>query len=237
MDIKNKVVIVTGASQGIGRATAELLARGGAKVVLAARDDDTLGKLAQTLSNSFVVATDMRKEDDILNLVNQTMEKFGRIDILINNAGQGMYGPVEKIDIEKYKTMMDLNVYGVLRAMEAVIPHMREQGGGMIVNVSSRVSKNYFPNLAAYASTKYALNALSLTARAELEPDHIIVSVMHPKMTATNFGKNALGDRPASYTSRPAGTAARPGMTVDTAEQVAEKLAELIKSEAPEAEM
>jgi short-subunit dehydrogenase len=166
------------------------------------------------------------------------MEKFGRIDILINNAGQGMYSPVEKIDIEKYKSMMELNVYGLLRAMQAVIPIMRKQGGGMILNISSRVSKNYFPNLAAYASTKYALNALSLTARTELEPDHIIVSVMHPKMTATAFGKNALGERPASYTSRPPGTAAaRPGMEVDTPEQVAEKIADLIKSEAPEAEM
>src|SRR5581483_3467237 len=104
------------------------------------------------------------------------------------------------VDIEKYREIFELNVVSVLRCMQAVIPIMRQQGrgstsltaGGMILNVSSRVSKNYFPNLGAYASTKYALNAISLTAREELKKDGIIVSVMHPKMTATDFGKNAI---------------------------------------------
>ncbi len=106
----------------------------------------------------------------------------------------------------------------------------------MIVNISSRVSKNYFPMLGAYASTKYALNALSLTARAELEKDNIVVSVMHPKMTATNFGNNALGER--LNTDRNEDRPSRPsGMEVDTAEQVAERTMELIESEKPEAEM
>ena len=237
MDLKGKIVIITGASQGIGRAATELLAKQGATVVLAARSADTLRAFAKDLPSALVIPTDMRKPDDIKRMVSETLEKFGRVDILINNAGQGMYGPVETIDIDKYKEIMELNVYGVLRAMQAVIPVMRKQGGGMILNVSSRVSKNYFPNLAAYASTKYALNALSLTARTELAADHIIVSVMHPKMTATNFGKNAMGTRP-SYANRPAGSVApRPGMEIDTAEQVAEKIVELIHSEAPEAAM
>ena len=148
----------------------------------------------------------------------------------MNNAGRGMYGPVETIDVEKYKEIVELNVYGPLRAMEAVIPLMRKQGGGMILNISSRVSKNYFPNLAAYASTKYALNALSLTARQELAKDNIIVSVMHPKMTATNFGRNAVGARP-DFGNRPA------PMQVDTSEDVAKKIAELVESEEAEAEM
>jgi short-subunit dehydrogenase len=100
----------------------------------------------------------------------------------------------------------------------------------MILNVSSLVSKNYFPGLAAYASTKYALNALSLTAREELKGDHIVVSVFHPKMTATDFGKNSLG---IPYESRDG----RPGMSVDTAQDVARKIIEQIESEAPEAMM
>jgi short-subunit dehydrogenase len=238
MEIKNKIVIVTGASEGIGRATAIALSREGATVVLAARSDDKIAELAHELPGSLAVHTDMRNPADIQNLIDRTIAVHERIDILINNAGQGMHGPVEKIDIARYKEIMELNVYGPLIAMQAVIPFMRTHGGGMIVNVSSRVSKNYFPNLAAYASTKYALNALSLTAREELKPDNIVVSVMHPKMTATNFGKNSVtggASRPARPGGFPAGN--NPAMQVDTPEEVAETIIELIKSEAPEAEM
>jgi short-subunit dehydrogenase len=113
---------------------------------------------------------------------------------------------------------------------------MRAEGGGMILNVSSRVSKNYYQNLSAYASTKYALNAISLTAREELKKDHIIVSVFHPKMTATSFGKNSVNADPATVAGYADQARAR-GMEVDTAEQVADKILEQITSEAPEAEM
>jgi short-subunit dehydrogenase len=236
MEIKNKVIIVTGASDGIGEAVARKLAAAGAKVVLAARTDEKLATLAHELPNSVAVHTDMTQQADIQNLVDRTMEIDGRIDILINNAGQGMVGPAEHIDIDKYKHIMNLNVYGPLYAMQLVIPKMRQQGGGMIVNISSRVSKNYYPNLSAYASTKYALNAISLTAREELKKDNIIVSVFHPKMTATSFGKNSVNARPeaaAVYAEQ----ARTRGLEVDTAEQVADKIIEQIGSEASEAEM
>jgi short-subunit dehydrogenase len=236
MEIKDKVVIVTGASDGIGEAIARKLAHAGAKVVLAARNDEKLAKLAHELPGSIAVHTDMTQQADIQNLIDRTMEIDGHIDILINNAGQGMYGPAESIDIDKYKHIMNLNVYGPLYAMQRAIPHMRAKGGGMILNISSRVSKNYFPNLSAYASTKYALNAISLTAREELKKDNIIVSVFHPKMTATSFGKNSVNAEPATreaYAERARAT----GMEVDTAEQVAEKVLEQIKSEEPEASM
>ena len=114
--------------------------------------------------------------------------------------------------------------------MQQVIPIMRQQGGGLILNVSSQVSKNYFPLLSAYASTKYALNALSLTARQELEPDKIVVCVFHPKMTATQFGQNSRGEK---YVS----SAGRPGMSVDTPEVVAAKIASQIETEAAEVGM
>ena len=113
----------------------------------------------------------------------------------MNNAGQGLRSTVETIDLDDYRNIMELNVFGVLSAMQEVIPIMRKQGGGTILNVGSMVSKNTFPTLAAYASTKYALNALSLTARQELAKDNIIVSVFHPKMTATEFGQNARGEK------------------------------------------
>lgn len=232
MIVKDKAVIVTGASEGIGKAVAEALAGKGAKLVLAARSEDKIRALAEKLPGATAVRADMRKADDVKALVETAIRIHGRVDILINNAGQGMYGPVEGIDIELYKSMMELNVYAPLRAMQLVIPHMREAGGGMIVNISSMVSKNAYPSLGAYASTKYALNALSFTARAELAKDKIIVSVMHPKMTATRFGGNAIGTRPASS----GGPISRTPQ-VDSPEQVAEKVLDIIASEAAEANM
>jgi short-subunit dehydrogenase len=236
MEVKGKVIIVTGASDGIGESVAKKLAHAGAKVVLAARSDEKLAALAHELVGSIAVHTDMTQQADIQNLIDRTMEIDGRVDILINNAGQGMMGSAESIDIDKYKHIMNLNVYGPLYAMQLVIPKMREQGGGMIVNISSRVSKNYYPNLSAYASTKYALNAISLTAREELKKDNIVVSVFHPKMTATSFGKNSVNARPEAAAAYAEQARAR-GLEVDTPEQVAGKILELIKSEAPEAEM
>ena len=230
MDIQNKVAVVTGASEGIGLELAKALAKKGASVVLAARSADKLKALEKEIPNSIAVPTDMRKPSDISNLIEKTVEKFGRVDILINNAGQGLRSNVENIDIDGYREVMELNVFAVLRAMQAVIPLMRSQGGGLILNVSSMVSKNYYMGLGAYSSTKYALNALSLTARQELEPDHIVVSVFHPKMTATAFGENSRGEK---YVS----SAGRPGMSVDTAEQVAEHIIKQIESEEAEAGM
>lgn len=230
MKIKDSIVIVTGASSGIGLAVAKNLAHTGAKVVLSARSAEILKKLEKEIPDSFAMPADMRQPEDVQTLIDETVKKFGRIDILINNAGQGLRAPVEKIDLEEYKSVMELNVFSVVRAMQLVIPIMRKQGGGMILNISSMVSKNYFPELAAYSSTKYALNAISLTARQELASDKIVVGVFHPKMTATDFGKNALGTK---YESR----AGRPGMGVDTPEEVAEAIAKQIESEEPEAMM
>jgi NADP-dependent 3-hydroxy acid dehydrogenase YdfG len=203
MHIKDAVVVITGASGGIGLALARELGQQGAQVVLAARSKETLMELEKEIPRSLAVPTDMRTAADIAHLVDATITQFGRIDVWVNNAGQGMLSSVEKIDIADYKDMMELNVFGVVQAMQMVIPHMRTQGGGMILNISSMVSKNYYPHLGAYASTKYALNALSLTARQELAPDHIVVSVFHPKMTSTDFGKNALGDTYDSGAGRP----------------------------------
>ncbi len=232
MEIKDKIAVVTGASEGIGKAIAEQLAAHGAKVVLAARNDEKIAALAHELKDALAVHTDMANPADIQNLIDRTLEVYGRIDILVNNAGVGMYGPMEAVNMDEYRHMMNVNVFGPVHAMEFAIPHMRAQGGGMIVNISSRVSKNYYPNLAAYASTKYALNAISLTAREELAKDHIVVSVMHPKITATGFGKNAMGT-PMDSVER----ARANGMPIDTAEQVAERTIALIESEEPEAEM
>ena len=132
MKIKDSIIIVTGASGGIGLATAKVLADKGAHVVLAARSADKLKNLEKEIPGSFAVPTDMTKPEDIARLIKKTEEKFGRIDILINNAGQGMRASVETIDLKDYHEVMELNVFAVVRAMQAVIPIMRRQGGGMI---------------------------------------------------------------------------------------------------------
>lgn len=230
MKIQDSVVTVTGASMGIGEAAARLLGKHGAKIVLAARSKERLEQLEKEIPGSFAIQADMTKSEDIAEMVRKAKEHFGRIDILINNAGQGLMAGIEEIDIAQYEKVTRLNVFGPLIAMQEVIPIMREQGGGMILNISSMVSKNYYPRLAAYSSTKYALNALSLTARAELEKDNIVVSVFHPKMTATDFGANSAG---AKYVS----SAGRPAMSVDSVEDVAKTIVGQIESEEAEAMM
>ena len=115
MNIKGKVVLITGASEGIGKAVAEALAGEGAKLVLAARSEDKLKALAASLPGAMAIVTDMRVAADVAAMVDVAIKAHGRIDLLINNAGQGMYGPVEGIDIELYKTAMELNVYAPLR--------------------------------------------------------------------------------------------------------------------------
>ncbi|MBI1277213.1 MAG: SDR family NAD(P)-dependent oxidoreductase, partial [Anaerolineaceae bacterium] len=179
---------------------------------------------------AITIPTDMRNQESVKALVEQTKAHFGRIDVLINNAGQSVYAPIEHINVEQYQQIIELNLFGVLYAMQAVIPIMREQGGGLIINISSNVSKMAIPNIGAYASTKYALNGLTLTARAELAADNIRVCLMHPGRTSTDFGKNAMISNPAIRPNFPPGSGA--GMPpVDSAEMVAEKILEAAQNE------
>lgn len=146
MDVQNKVVIVTGASSGIGLATAKLLAEKGAKLVLVSRSKDKLEQLSRELPNSLAVPADMTKGSEIKRMVEQTEKHFGRIDVLVNCAGQGYDAPVEKTDINIFQHIFDLDVVGPLVAMQQVIPIMRKQGGGTIVNISSGTALMYLPN-------------------------------------------------------------------------------------------
>ncbi len=227
MEVKGKVVIVTGASSGIGLAVAKLLSRQGAKVVLAARSSH-IKNIEKELPDSLAILTDVTQTDDIKNLVKKVMEKYGKIDILINNAGRGMHGfSVEKTPIEEYKEIMELNVFSALELMKEVIPIMRHEGQGMIINISSKLSKMYLPYLGPYSSTKYALNSITQTARAELKKDNIIVSAVLPGMTATNFFKNSV-DPKEGYQMR--GDIPQ----ADSPEKVAQAILDTIKSEEAE---
>lgn len=227
MDIKDKVIIVTGASSGIGLATAKHLAIQGAKIVLASREPVKLQALEKDIPESLAVPTDVTKPDEAKNLVDKTIEKFGRIDVLINGAAMAMAKPVEHIDLNEYRSLLELNVIAPLRLMQLVIPKMREQGGGTILNISSQASLKFIPYIAGYASTKYALNNLSLTAREELAKDKIVVSVIRPGIVDTDFGQHTSSPEPDALRHAPDGSLLP---NVISPETVAEKIAELIKS-------
>ncbi len=168
----------------------------------------------------------MTKVSEIKRLVEQTKEHFGRIDILINNAGQGYDAPIEKIDVDTFHYIFDLNVVGPLVAMQQVIPIMRKQGEGTIINISSGTALMYLPNMSAYSSSKRALGGISLTAREELKKDNIIVSVVYPYVTFTDFEKNTIKDLPNCEREIEGGGS----FPADTAEYVAQKILDGIES-------
>ncbi|MGA3111521.1 MAG: SDR family oxidoreductase [Candidatus Bathyarchaeia archaeon] len=194
MDVKGKVAVVTGASGGIGLATAKLLATKGAKLALVARSKDKLEKLAQELPEAIAVPADMSKIDDIKSMIRKVHHHFGSLDILVNNAGQGYDTPVEKTDIEVFHHIFDLEVVGPLAAMKEAVPIMRRQGGGAIINVSSGTALMLLPDNGPYSGLKKALAHISLTARIELAQSKIVVSVVYPFITLTDFEKNTIKD-------------------------------------------
>ena len=196
MQIKDRVFIVTGASSGIGLATAISLSDRGAKVALLARSTDALQELAQKLPGSLPVTVDMTKFDRVREAVGAVHRHYGRIDGLVNNAGRSYAAAIEEIDPALFDEIFHLNVLGPIVAMQAVIPLMRAQGGS-IVNINSGTAFMTVQQYSVYSSSKRALLGFSLTARAELEKDRIVVSEIYPFITATNFGKNRMGN-PAS---------------------------------------
>ncbi len=187
MEIEGAVCIVTGASSGIGAATARLFASRGAKVVLAARRIERLQALEEELPGSLAVQTDVTVVADVLRLVDRTREMFGALNVVVNDAGQGLHVPLEQLRADDLRAVFDLNAVAPLTVMQAALPLMRSSGGGAIVNVSSATSLRAFPGLGGYAATKAALNMLSSIARLEWADDLIVVSSVYPSVTATEF--------------------------------------------------
>jgi NADP-dependent 3-hydroxy acid dehydrogenase YdfG len=222
MDLAGAVVIVTGASSGIGAATARLAGGRGATVVLAARRADRINALAAELPDALAVPTDLRDPVQIVRMVGATLDRFGRVDVLVNDAGQGLHVPVEQIRLDDLRAVTELNFYAPLLAMQAVIPAMRKQGGGAIVNVSSMTSRMVLPGVGGYSATKSALNMLSAVARKELAPDGIVVSIVYPAVTATDFHQSLAAGGMVGGGSR--------SVKPHTAEFVAEAILGLIVS-------
>lgn len=187
MKIEEAVIMITGASSGIGQATARAALQAGARVILLARRKDRLDALADGSGKALAVACDVTQPDQIANAVRQGLARFGQIDVLINNAGQGLYAAVEEIEAAKFRVLLELNLVAPLMMMQAVIPPMRRQGAGRIINVSSGATLATYPGSAAYTSSKAGLNMLSGVARLELAEAGITVSTVYPFMTASEF--------------------------------------------------
>lgn len=231
MGVKGKVAIVTGASGGIGAATAKLLSSKGVKLALVARSKDKLEALAKELPNSIAIQADISNVEDTKRMVQQAYDHFGRIDILVNNAGQGYDAPIEKIDANTMRCIIDLDFVGQVVAMTQVIPIMRKGGGGSIMNVSSALALMHIPGMSVYAALKQALAHISITAHEELTEQKIAVSVIYPYVTLTDFEKNTVKAGASQWENgddeeESGGLPFKP----DTAEYVAQKIVEGIES-------
>jgi len=190
--LKDKVALVTGASSGIGEATAIALARAGARVSLMARREDRLSELTEKLSaeglaKPIYFAADVQKNDDIDKTVKGTIEKFGRVDILINNAGVMYLGPIAGANIDDWKRMFDINVLGLMNCTHAVLPEMIKNNCGHIVNISSVSGKIISARSAAYSATKFAVGAFSEGLRQEVSSKGLRVTVIQPGAVATEL--------------------------------------------------
>jgi short-subunit dehydrogenase len=189
--LAGQVIIVTGASAGIGEATARRLARAGAKVVISARRPDRLEALAREIDSSganvLAVAGDVTSPADRERLVAATRAKFGRIDGLVNNAGYGTRGPVEIAPIELIRKNYETNVFSLIALTQLMLPEMRERGAGCIVNIGSVAGKIARPLSSIYDSTKHALEALTDGLRGELKPFGVRVTLIRPGFILTEF--------------------------------------------------
>lgn len=192
MDIKDKVIIITGASSGIGEATALKLSKEGAKVVLSARRKDKLQALKKTIEKkdgeALVVIADVTKKSDMEKLVARTLEEYGNVDAIINNAGLMPLSFVKNLKTDEWEKMVDVNIKGVLNGVAAVLPTLIKNKQGHIINISSTAAYRYFPGGAVYCATKAAVKMFSDSLRQELAPTYgIYVSSIEPGAVATHL--------------------------------------------------
>jgi len=188
--LDGRVAIVTGGSRGIGRATAARFLRAGAKVVIAGRTKADLDRAIagfQAGSSALPVQADVAKETDVNRLVDDTVKAFGGLDIVVNNAANVTLAEVERLSTEDWQAMLDANLTGPFLLCRAAIPHLKQRGGGSIVNVSSLAGQNPFAGGACYAATKAGLDAFSHALMQELRQHDIRVSVVAPGSVATGF--------------------------------------------------
>jgi NADP-dependent 3-hydroxy acid dehydrogenase YdfG len=191
--VNGKVVVITGASSGIGEASALLLAERGAKLVLGARGTDQLQALADRIVGSggdaVWVRTDVKQRGDLSQLVKLACDRYGKLDVLISNAGIGPISPLDELRVDDWEDMIDINLKGVLYGIAAALPIFRKQGFGHFINTASTAAHRIVPNMAVYAGTKIAVRAISEGLRQEAG-DKLRVTVISPGFTRTNFAES-----------------------------------------------
>ena len=190
-NIEGKVVVITGASSGLGEATARMLSALGATVVLGARRVDRIEAIARELEaaggRALALPTDVTRAADVQRLVDAAVEKFGRIDVLVNNAGLMPSSPLERLKIDDWDRMIDVNIKGVLYGIAAALPHMKARKSGHIVNVSSVAGHKVRAGTAVYSATKHAVRVLTEGLRQEVKPFDIRTTIVSPGAVATEL--------------------------------------------------
>ena len=216
MTVENKVVLITGASEGIGAACAGAFGKRGARLSLMARSEEKLR--AAGGPDALVTAGDVTLPEARQAAVERTLDRFGAVDILINNAGMGLYAPAWDTPLEDARRLFELNFFAPLGMAQVVAPHMRKRGAGMLVNVSSLAGKVTLPWFTLYSASKYALGSLTDGLRMELARDGIHTMTVCPGYVRTDFQRHALGDGPPPKIARRKASAITP-------EQCAEAIA------------
>lgn len=184
MRLKDKIAIVTGGGQGIGHGIARMFIREGAKVVIAQRTEETLERMKREITemggDALILTVDVRKEEDVERMIDATRERFGGLDVLVNNAGIGLRGPVDEMDMADYDRMMDTNLRGMYLGCRFAVPLMKERGKGAIINISSVFGVDGGPRHTAYAATKAGIIGCTRALAAELAPFYIRANTISP---------------------------------------------------------
>jgi 3-oxoacyl-[acyl-carrier protein] reductase len=186
MELKGKVAVVTGGTKGIGRAIAEALLGQGARVVVGARTEGDVRRAAEEMgADARGVVCDVRRAEECARLLEMAVEEFGGVDVLVNNAGVGVFAPVAELTVEAWDRVVETNLSGLFYCSHAALPHLKQRGGGWIINIGSLAGKNAFPGGAAYNATKFGLIGFSEALMQEVRHDGIRVSYIMPGSVAT----------------------------------------------------
>ncbi len=228
-EMSDSVVVITGASSGIGRATALEFAKQGSRVVLASRNKRALKEAADECeelgASTLMVPTDVTDEEEVRSLAEQAVDEFGRIDVWVNNAGVGAYARFEDTPEEDFRRVIETNLFGCVYGARAVLPYFRKQGRGVLINVSSQIALGGTPYTSAYGVSKHGVRALGDSLRQEFVDTDIYICTLFPASTDTPFFQHA-----ANYTGREV----KPLGSVSSAEEVGREIVSLAREPKPE---